>query len=221
MGISRPSYLSVVYVKDYNHLDHIPQDRVNGVSFELFGMEHYTNIITGVSLIGEIIMDLFILRHGEAGKRSPAASKDSERPLTVVGEREVKEISRPLDSLQIKFDRIGTSPLKRAYQTATIVAKALRSEDAVEVWQELKPEGSRTELYRRLTKFRQESSVLIVGHEPYLSTVIGEITTGGSACNIVLKKAGLARIRLLSRAPRITGELRWLLSPKLLKKLAG
>jgi len=40
-----------------------------------------------------------------------------------------------------------------------------------------------------------------------------------SGCRINLKKAGMARIRVISTLPKIKGELRWLLTPKHLKKI--
>ena len=63
-------------------------------------------------------MELFVLRHGEAGKRSASGSKDFARPLTVTGQKEVADIAASLKDLGIKFDLIITSPLKRAHQTA-------------------------------------------------------------------------------------------------------
>jgi phosphohistidine phosphatase len=46
----------------------------------------------------------------------------------------------------------------------------------MENWDELKPERNRKELYRKLSqKFKQYSSILIVGHEPYLSSLIGKV----------------------------------------------
>ena len=46
-------------------------------------------------------MDLFILRHGEAGKRlsSSSGNKDSARPLTVTGHKEVADIAASLKDL--------------------------------------------------------------------------------------------------------------------------
>jgi phosphohistidine phosphatase len=166
-------------------------------------------------------MELYALRHGEAGKRIPSGSRDSERALTITGREEVGEIARALAKLDVKFDFIGTSPLKRSSQTAEIVAKALRTKNGnVEEWSELKPEGRRTDLYRRLSQFKAESSVLVVGHEPYLSTMISEIAFGNGTGSIVLKKAGLAKLTVTSFQPKIKGELRWLLTPKHLKKVA-
>ena len=167
------------------------------------------------------MVELYVLRHGEAGKRLPAGSNDSERALTVTGKQEIEKIAEALQELGIKFDFIATSPLKRASQTAEIVAKALKvKKGKLEGWDELKPEGKRPEMYRRLSQFKQQSSVLVVGHEPYLSTMIGEIVFGnGTGNNIVLKKAGLARVDVTSFQPNIKAELRWLLTPKLLKNM--
>ncbi|HUG97475.1 MAG TPA: histidine phosphatase family protein, partial [Nitrososphaera sp.] len=109
-------------------------------------------------------MELYILRHGEAGKRIPSGSKDSERPLTVAGQEEVAEITKALARLNVKFDFVATSPLKRARQTAETVARVLKvKKGSMEEWNELKPEGKKPELYRRLSQFKPESSVLIVG----------------------------------------------------------
>jgi phosphohistidine phosphatase len=164
-------------------------------------------------------MELFILRHGEAGKRLPTGSKDAERPLTVTGQEEVTDIAKSIKDLGVDFDFIVTSPMKRAHQTAAIVAKTLKLDKKMEDWIELRPEGNRLELYRRLSKFKQESSILIVGHEPYLSKMISEIISDKQDTRIILKKVGLARIRMISSLPKMRGELRWLLTPKHMKMM--
>ena len=166
-------------------------------------------------------MELYILRHGEAGNRFKAGSKDFERALTVSGQEEVEEVARSLAELEVSFDFIATSPLKRASQTAGIVAKVLKvKKGSVEEWIELKPEGKRPDLYRKLSQFKPESSVLVVGHEPYLSTMITEIAFGVENGSVVMKKAGLAKLTIVSFQPKIRGMLRWLLTPKHLKKIA-
>jgi len=166
------------------------------------------------------LIELYVLRHGEAGKSLPTGSKDSERALTVTGKQEVEKVAEALRGLGIKFDFIATSPLKRAHQTAEIVAKILKvKKGKVEGWSELQPEGKRQELYRKLSHIKQESSVLVVGHEPYLSTMIREIVFGNGSGNIVLKKGGIARIEVTSFQPNIKAELRWLLTPRLLKNM--
>jgi phosphohistidine phosphatase len=149
-------------------------------------------------------MDLFILRHGEAGRRSTTSRQDSKRPLTPGGKKEIEEISKGLCSLGIRLDYIFTSPLLRSRQTAEIVFKNLKCKNQIIELDELKPEGNKLQFYKKLSTLKQDSSVLIVGHEPYLSD---------------LKKGGLARIRIISLLPKIQGELRWLLTPKHMKKM--
>lgn len=163
-------------------------------------------------------MDLFILRHGEAGQRSLSVKDDSKRSLTINGKKEIEEISKGLKVLGIELDYIFTSPLLRAKQTAEIVLKNIECKNQIKDLDELKPEGNRLQLYNKLSSLKQDSMVLIVGHEPYLSELLGEAICG-SHCRIDLKKAGLARIRTTSLLPKIQGELRWLLTPKHLKKI--
>jgi phosphohistidine phosphatase len=169
-------------------------------------------------------MELFLLRHGEAGKRMPANSKDYGRTLTVAGKEEIEEIGKAMAKLGYEFDLIATSPLVRARDTASIVSKALEKKAEPEEWSELSPEGSREALYRRLSKLRPETSVLCVGHEPYLTTAISEMTSregqSPAGFRIVLKKGGLAKLSLTAFSPRATGELRWLLTPRQIRKMA-
>ena len=172
-------------------------------------------------------MDLFILRHGEAGKRLSSGTSDSARPLTVTGKRDVTVIAKSLKGIGVKFNLIITSPLKRAHQTASLVAITFNTKNKIEDWAELKPEGNRRELYHKLSQqFKQDLSILIVGHEPYLSTLISEVISEGNregtvGGRVILKKAGLAKVRITSSSHEmIHGELRWLLTPKHMKKLS-
>ena len=112
-------------------------------------------------------MELFILRHGEAGQRSSQAS-DRIRPLTSAGKVEILEIAKALKIIGLKFDLVVTSPLKRAFDTAMIVSDIFNIGNRVQVWNELSPEGQRTEVYRKISHLGEEYAVLIVGHQPCL-----------------------------------------------------
>ena len=165
-------------------------------------------------------MDLFVLRHGEADKSSDGG--DFGRLLTAEGTADVIHIAEWLKDLDVNFDVIITSPLKRAYQTASIVAKILSIENKLVDWDELRPESERKALYNKLSsgQFQKESTMLIVGHEPYLSTLISEIIslTDETSSRIDLKKSGLARMKITSYSSQIMhGELEWLLTPQLMK----
>ena len=161
---------------------------------------------------------MFILRHAEAGKRLPARARDTERSLTVEGKEELELVARALARLKIKPDHIVSSPLKRSRETAAVVAKSVRGK--VEIWDELKPEGSKQELYKKLSQLRPEAVVLCVGHEPYLTQAINELMGHQGPPKMVLRKCGLARMSIMSFAPKAEGELRWLLTPRLLKRMS-
>ena len=165
-------------------------------------------------------MELYLLRHGEAGKRLPVSARDMERELTEAGREEIKEVGEGLVGLGLKFDVVASSPLKRAKETAAIVNRELKRKAPVEEWSELSPEGSRDALYRRLGKLRAGTSVLCVGHEPYLTMAIAELAGSGLGVGvrIVLKKGGLAKLSLTGGKPM--GELHWLLTPRQIRKMA-
>ena len=164
-------------------------------------------------------MELFILRHGEAGQRS--MSSDRIRALTSAGKEEILEIAKALKIIGLKFDVVVTSPLKRAHDTAMIVSNILNIGSRVQTWNELAPEGQRSEVYRKISKLREEYVVLIVGHQPLLGEIVNDIIHNGKSkpCNLLLKKWGLVRIRLLSKTKIPKGELRWLLSPRILRNI--
>jgi phosphohistidine phosphatase len=146
---------------------------------------------------------------------------DHARPLTSAGRAEILEEARALKKIGIKFDLIITSPLKRAFETANIVAGIYKAKNKLKVWNELAPEGNKVELYQKISQLKEENFVLLVGHEPQLTEITKEIIHSNKTtpCNILLKKGGLLRINILKRAPFPKGELRWLLTPRILKTL--
>ena len=171
-------------------------------------------------------LDLYLLRHGDAGKgMAVAAGQDSgDVPLTIAGREEIAVIARSVKMLNLKFSYIVTSPLKRAVQTAKIIARVLAIEKRISIWNELLPEGDQSKLYNKLNQYTRESTILMIGHEPYLSNIMYDMIFQKNRVNqrgrINLKKAGLAKIRVNSLTPNISGELRWLLTPRILKPLA-
>ena len=98
-------------------------------------------------------MDLLILRHGEAGRRSPSPG-DSKRSLTAEGKQEIEDLSNGIKSLEVKLDGVFTSPLLRAKQTAEIVAKSLKYKGKIEELDSLKPEGSKTRVLLCIIKIK-------------------------------------------------------------------
>jgi phosphohistidine phosphatase len=155
-------------------------------------------------------MILYFLRHGLAGDGSTWQGDDRERPLTAQGKKQMEASAATLKKLEVKVDAILSSPLKRAVQTAGIVAHAL---DMDVVQDERLAYGFGLErLGQIISEHPRASALMLVGHEPDFSSTVSELT-GGS--EIVMKKGGVARVDLLE-GPALQGQLVWLLPPKLL-----
>ena len=173
-------------------------------------------------------MELFILHHGETSKRL-SRSGGLNRPLTYTGTTEIKSIADSIRKLRIKIDLILTSPLSSCKQTGEIINDLFKKRIPIIICNDLKPEGELLDFYNKISKYKDTSFILIVGHEPYLSSMINDIISNNADTdrnynknnnNIILKKAGVARIKITSTVPRLKGELRWLLTPRILKKIS-
>jgi phosphohistidine phosphatase len=160
-------------------------------------------------------MDVYILRHGKAGPHSPG-DDDSARALTDKGRVEIEEITKWLKYREISFDVIATSPLERARETGAIVAAGLGQEQSIETWTSL-ASGDPGAICRDIRDKTGISSLLLVGHEPTLSSLIGLMISGNPDAGILMAKGGLARIRdVWEEADIVRGDLQWLVTPKLI-----
>jgi phosphohistidine phosphatase len=156
-------------------------------------------------------MHLYFLRHGEADW--PDWNKpDDDRPLTERGKKEMKKVAAFLGRLDLSLDRVITSPLPRAKQTAEVVAKQFELE--LQEDELLEPGFGSAELKQLLKKYPGES-IMVVGHEPDFTETISALT----GASLKLSKAGLALVDADPAATR--GRLLWLFPPKIAKAAAG
>ncbi len=153
-------------------------------------------------------MRIYILRHGEAG-RSQAGPQDDARTLTDEGRDEMREVARRLAALGVDVDAILTSPLPRARETAEIAAEALGLRDSLVEDRTLAP-GCTPGMFQSAVMRLGVTRVMLVGHEPDLSDLIGWLTGG----LVDLPKAGFARLAGDFEPDRAT--LKWLLTPDVL-----
>ncbi len=157
-------------------------------------------------------MKLYFLRHGIAADADEWSGDDAGRPLTSEGRKCMEREAKGMDDLNVCPDRIITSPLKRAKETAQIVAERLHLENELVEDERLAGSFDGERLAEILREQGSAQSVMLVGHEPDFSGTIGQLIGGAS---IDLKKGGLARIDL-DGASSARGELVWLIPPKAL-----
>ncbi len=166
-------------------------------------------------------MDLYILRHAIAVQRGTKGfEQDSERPLTEKGIKKMRRIARGMAALGLSFDLILSSPFLRARQTAEIVTDVGGSKEKLELCPFLETGGDPEALIRDLAS-REEAlaSVLLVGHEPYLSELVSVLIAGDAGAGIMLKKGGLCMLSAESLRFGRCATLEWLLTPSQLEKL--
>ncbi|MDD1715164.1 MAG: phosphohistidine phosphatase SixA [Methanoregulaceae archaeon] len=159
-------------------------------------------------------MDLYILRHGKAGRRDGSSTDDRKRPLTAKGRKEMEEIALWIASSGIEPDWIATSPLVRARETAEIVARTLGLMDRLEEWEELAFGPGPEAILGKLSAKGPDTRGMVVGHEPLLSETIAILISSDGSARIALAKGGLAKIREVQFDPSPSGELEWLVPPK-------
>lgn len=165
-------------------------------------------------------MTLYILRHGiavELGEHG--AETDFDRRLSQEGKRKTRAAVRGLAGLACAPDRIVSSPLPRAWETAQIAAEELG--DAAEVVPSdlLKPGTSIVKLREWVTGQEAAGSMMLVGHMPGLARLVSHLLAGDDRVGVVLKKSAAC---MLSRAPNSRSpsyRLDWLLQPRQLRAL--
>ena len=166
-------------------------------------------------------MDLYIVRHAAAFERDPDRwPDDSKRPLTPEGEEEFRLVARGLARIAPRMDAILSSPYLRAWQTAQILAE-LDSWPAPKAFPVLEPTLPPERAVQALEAYSEAGSVAVVGHRPGLHELAAYLLTGeGDGMEIAIKKGGVVRIHIDGSVEPGVGELRWLLTPKVLRTVA-
>ena len=158
-------------------------------------------------------MDVFILRHGKAEEATPGG-RDADRQLTKKGRDDILAVALWLAAQDREFDLIAASPLARAQETAAIVADVLGVPEKMATWKVLVPGGDPDAVCREISRYPDTAAILVVGHEPLLSSLISRMISGNTCAGIVMTTGSLAKIRNYSFTGRPSGELHWLLTPK-------
>jgi phosphohistidine phosphatase len=158
-------------------------------------------------------MNLYLMRHAIAAEPEENV-EDSQRPLTKNGEKKLEKIARNLEKLDLDIDIILTSPYLRARQTADVVADALDMKKKRVVESEnLIPLGFAEKLVEEINAREPAENLLLVGHEPFLSQLVGMLTAGTADLQIDMKKAGLCKLSIEQLSYGRCATLEWLLTP--------
>ena len=158
-------------------------------------------------------MKLYFVRHATASRKTTWSDEDDLRPLTRSGRRRFRASASSLvASGALAPQRIVTSPLVRAAQTAAMLGKLLGGAAPIaEDWR-LGHAFSLADLTAILAENRSARSLAIVGHNPSMCEVLGEFV--GTA-DLDLRKGAIACVEVAD--PRGGhGRLMWLVPPALI-----
>jgi phosphohistidine phosphatase len=156
-------------------------------------------------------LQLYLLRHADAGDPAAWPGDDADRPLSKKGRRQARGIGQWLQSRGKLPGIVVTSPKVRAAQTAGLategssvtpivderLAAGFGLEDVAGIVRDHAPEARR---------------VMLVGHDPDFSELASDLVGG----KIELKKGAVARIDLAGAVQPGAGTLRWLVPPEAL-----
>lgn len=117
------------------------------------------------------MLRLYIMRHGPAENSAPSG-RDGDRPLSEAGRARTMAVARELERRGQRPQRIFSSPLVRARQTADIVAGVFGC--AIDVRDELAPSESAPDIVRQVESTSLER-LLLVGHAPDVSILTAEL----------------------------------------------
>lgn len=154
-------------------------------------------------------LEIYLLRHADAGDPMQWPGDDADRPLSKKGRRQAKRLGDLLEAIRLRPDAIMSSPKLRALDTAKVVGRRVGAEATVD--QRLAGGFDGGDLEALIGGLDPGASrLVIVGHDPDFSELLSWLV--GSS--LELRKGALARVDLPDRevGPG-RGLLRWLLPP--------
>jgi len=160
-------------------------------------------------------MKLYLLRHAIAVERDPNKyPDDSLRPLTAPGRKKMIKIADALCRMGLQVDLILSSPYLRARQTAEIARKSLHlKKDRLLLIDALAPSSDPGQLVAEIQAKYPVEKLMLVGHEPDLSSLISLLLSGDTSIPITMKKAGICCLSVEQLVAGKCAGLDWLINP--------
>jgi phosphohistidine phosphatase len=138
-------------------------------------------------------MKLYFVRHAEAIERGGGVP-DAMRFLTPEGREFFRKTVKRMAGTGASPDRIVTSPLVRAVQTAEILAGETGFGGPLIVTEMLSPGFGPSDLRSVLSKCEGAKEVALVGHEPDLGELITSLLSLPQPCS--LKKGEIVALKI-------------------------
>jgi len=159
-------------------------------------------------------MKLYLVRHAIAEDLTNQED-DSLRPLTEKGREKMKRIAQALEELGVQPDLIVSSPYVRASQTASILAKELNYKEEMAYSDFLVPMAEPDDMIGEINEKFSVDELMLVGHEPNLSSLASVLLAGSPDLSINFKKGGVCCLSVDDLHYDRKATLEWLVTPKI------
>ncbi|MBX9582032.1 MAG: histidine phosphatase family protein [Gemmataceae bacterium] len=157
-------------------------------------------------------MNLYLIRHADAGDPKQWQGDDADRPLSDLGRRQARALGEAFRRLGLTVGAVVTSPYVRTRQTAEeFLADGPAGVATLDSYL-LTPGGLRR---RRLSKEVAEPKadhVAVVGHNPELSAYLAWLI-GAEEEAAAMEKGGAALVTFDNRPRKGAGRLAWVITP--------
>ena len=167
-------------------------------------------------------MYVYLVRHAVAHKRDPERwPDDSKRTLTPEGEEEFRGAALGLGRVVPELDVLLSSPYRRAWQTAKILAEQIAWPEP-QTFPALEPDVPPEKVVLALQTYAGTQAIALTGHRPGLHELAVYLLTGDAGgADMKIKKGGVVCIEFDDAPEAGAGKLRWLFTPRVLRTLAS
>ena len=163
-------------------------------------------------------MIVYFLRHASAGHHLTNPIQDERRALDEQGINQCTGVGRALNAMDVHVDAVISSPLKRATQTASLVANEIGFDGKLQRSPVLRPDAQMDAFRELVERNSKMEAIAVVGHNPSLSRFLSLlISEGASESSVELKKCAVARVDYSGGV----GTLKWILTPKIVQALSS
>lgn len=158
-------------------------------------------------------MLLALMRHG-AYNDSVTTLQDTDRTLTEQGKKDTIFVGGMMFEKGLHPNKIISSSLIRARQTADIMAEMLSYTDTIEVTDDILPSATMQEMYETVLRYAAVEQLLMVGHMPSMGALAHALISNTERVSTAMEKSEAIGIGLRLEAERLRGPMLWRISPE-------
>jgi phosphohistidine phosphatase len=162
-------------------------------------------------------MNLYLVRHSEALSIGGSILRDADRPLSAKGRHDAAIVGRLLSMVEPSARTVGTSPLVRARETATILASQFPEPPAVHPWPILEPGIDMRVVLAQVTE-HGGGSLILVAHQPDITEFLCWMIADAAA-EIAFPPGAVASLVLSTASAMGGARLQWIVTPALVSQL--